>query len=139
MRKIQGQRHVTQRSQTISKCREMLSENWSSSSIYDEVNHKGKFFVGQEIRNPKQLWNLKNNWNKTKKESSKKSGVVDRTFTAMELEQPKSFIRNVTILPQLYLVFVFTDDCLEGVESCCISINSVFRCITIFEKHKYYG
>ena len=57
----------------------------------------------------------------------------------MELEQPKSFIRNVTILPQLYLVFVFIDDCLEGVESCCISINSVFRCITIFEKHKYYG
>ena len=47
---------------------------------------------------------------KLKKESSNKSGVVDRIFTAMELEQSKSVIRNVTILPQLYLVFVLTDD-----------------------------
>ena len=111
----------------------MLSENCSSSSIYDEVNHKGKFFVGQEIINPKQLWNLKNNWSKTKKRE-----LVDIIFTEMKLEQPKSFIRKVTILPQLYLVFVFTDDCLEGAESWCISSNSVVRCITIFEKHTNY-
>ena len=54
----------------------------------------------QEIRDPKQLWNLKQNLNKTKRESSSSSGEVDRIVAAMKLEQGKSFIRNVTILPQ---------------------------------------
>ena len=46
----------------------------------------------------------------------------------MKLEQEKSFIRNVTILPQYYVVFAFTDDCLEGVERCCVNSSSIFRC-----------
>ena len=33
----------------------MLSENCSSSSIYNEVNHEAKISVGEEIRDPKQL------------------------------------------------------------------------------------
>ena len=116
----------------------MLSENCSSSSIFDEVNHKVNFSLVKklEILNNYGIW--KTIEIKLKKESSNKSGVVDRIFTAMELEQSKSVIRNVTILPQLYLVFVLTDDCLEGVESCGISSNSMFRCITIFEKHINY-
>ena len=63
----------------------------------------------QEIRDPKQLWNLKQNLNKTKRESSSSSGEVDRIVAAMKLEQGKSFIRNVTILPQYYVLFAFTD------------------------------
>ena len=51
----------------------------------------------------------------------------------MKLEQGKSFIRNVTILPQYYVVFAFTGDCLEGVERCCVNSSSVFRCDTTFE------
>ena len=86
-------------SQTISKVRTILSENCSSSSIYNEVNHEAKISVGEEIRDPKQLWNLKQNLNKTKRESSSSSGEVDRTVAAMKLEQGKSSIRNVTILP----------------------------------------
>ena len=42
-------------SQTISKARTMLSENYSSSSIYNEVNHEAKLSVGEETRDPKQL------------------------------------------------------------------------------------
>ena len=41
--------------QTISKARTMLSENYSSSSIYNEVNHEVKISVGEETRDPKQL------------------------------------------------------------------------------------
>ena len=63
-------------------------------------------FVGEEIRDPKQLWNLKQNLNKTKRESSSNGGEVDRIVAAMKLEQGKSFIRSVTILPQYYVVFV---------------------------------
>ena len=37
----------------------MLSENYSSSSIYNEVNQEAKISVGEEIRDPKQLWDLK--------------------------------------------------------------------------------
>ena len=77
----------------------MLSENYSSSSIYNEVNHEVKISVGEEIRDPKQLWYLKQNLNKTKSESSSSSGEVDRIVAAMKLEQGKSFTRNVTILP----------------------------------------
>ena len=55
----------------------MLSENCSSSSMYNEVNHEAKISVGEGIRDPEQLWNLKQNLNKTKKESSSNSGEVD--------------------------------------------------------------
>ena len=99
----------------------MLSENCSSSSIYKEVNHEGKMSVGQEIRDPKQLWNLKNNLNKTKRKPSSNSGEVDRLVAAIKLEHGKSFMRNVTILPQYYVVLAFTDDCLEGVVMCCVN------------------
>ena len=78
---------------------------------------------------------LKQNLNKTKRESSSSSGEVDRIVAAMKLEQGKSFMCNVTILPQYYVIFAFTDDCLEGVERCCVNVNSssVFRCDTTFE------
>ena len=102
-------------SKTISKAKTMLSENFSSSSIYNEVNHEAKISVGEEIRDPKQLWNLKQNLIKTKRESSSSSGEVDRIVAAIKLEQGKSFIRNVTILPQYYVVFAFTDDCVREV------------------------
>ena len=61
-------------SQTISKARTMLSEKYSSSSIYNEVNHEAKISVGEEIRDPKRLRNLKQDLNKTKRESSSSSG-----------------------------------------------------------------
>ena len=73
---------------------------------------------------------LKNNLNKTKKESSNNSGAI----TAIKLEQRKSFIRNAAILPQCYIVLAFTDNFLEGVESYYVNRNSVFRCDTTFEK-----
>ena len=60
--------YYTTDSQTINKARTMLSENYSSSSIYNEVNHEAKISVGEEIRDPKQLCNLKQNLNKTKRE-----------------------------------------------------------------------
>ena len=85
----------------------MLSENCSSSSIYNDVNHEAKIFAGEKIRDPKQLWNLKSNLNKKKRESSSNSGEVDRIAGAMKLEQGKRFICNVTILPQYYVVFAF--------------------------------
>ena len=51
----------------------------------------------------------------------------------MKLEHGKAFIRNVTMLPQYYVVFAFTDDCLEHVERCYLNSSSVFRCDTKFE------
>ena len=66
----------------------------------NEVNHKAKISIGEKIRDSKQLWNLNQNLNKTKRESSSSSGEVDRIVAAMRLQQEKSFIRNVTILPQ---------------------------------------
>ena len=83
----------------------ILSENCSFSSIPNEVNHEAKISVAEEIRDPKQLWNLKSNLNKTKRESSSNSEEGDRIVVAMKLEHGKSFIRNVTILPQYYIVF----------------------------------
>ena len=76
---------------------------------------------------------MKNNLNKTKRESSSNSEEVDRIVVAMKLEHGKTFIRNVTMLPQYYVVFAFTDDWLEGVERCCLNSSSVFRCDTKFE------
>ena len=76
---------------------------------------------------------MKSNLNKTKREPSSNSEEGDRIVVAMKLEHGKSFIRNVTILPQYYVVFAFTDDCLEGVERCCVNSSSVFRCDTKFE------
>ena len=76
---------------------------------------------------------MRNNLNKTKRESSSSSEEVDRIVVAMKLEHGKSFIRIVTILPQYYVVFAFTDDCVEGVERCCVNSSSVFRCDTKFE------
>ena len=73
-------------SQTISKARTILSQNCSSSSVYNEVNHEAKISVSQEIGDPKQLWNLKNNLNKTKRKSSSNIGEVDRIVVAMKLE-----------------------------------------------------
>ena len=78
-------------------------------------------------------WNLKQNLNKTKWELSSSSGEVDRIVAAMKLEQGKTFICNMTILPQYYIVFAFTDDCLEGVERYCVNSSSVFRCDKILE------
>ena len=97
------------------------------------MNYEAKSLVGEEIGNPKQLWNLKNNLNKTEKESSNNSGVFDRIVALTKLEQGKSFIHNVTKLPQYYIVFKFTDDCLEGVETYCVNSNRVFTCDTTFE------
>ena len=119
--------------QTISKARTILRKNCSFLSIHNEVNHEAKISVAEEIRDPKQLWNLKNNLNKAKRESSSNSEEVDRIVMAMKLEHGKSFIRNVTILPQYYVGFAFTDDCLEGVERCCVNSSSVFRFDTKFE------
>ena len=73
-------------SQTISKARTMLRENYSSSSICNEVNHEAKISVAQEIRDPKQLWNSKKNLNKTRRESISSSGEVDRIVAALKLE-----------------------------------------------------
>ena len=39
----------------------------------------------------------------------------------------------MTILPQHYVVFAFTDDCLEGVERCCVKSSSMFRRDITFE------
>ena len=64
----------------------MLSENFSSSLIYNKVNHEAKISFGEEIRDPKQLWNLKQNLNKTKRESSNNSEEVDRIVAAMKLD-----------------------------------------------------
>ena len=97
------------------------------------MNYEAKSFVGEEIGNPKQLWNLKNNLNKTEKESSNNSGIFDRIVVLTKLEQGKSFIHNVIKLPQYYIVFKFTDDCLEVVETCCVNSNRVFTCDTTFE------
>ena len=60
-------------SQTLGKARTMLSENCSFSSIYNEVNLEAKVSVGEEIRDPKQLWNLKQNLNQTKRQLSSNS------------------------------------------------------------------
>ena len=119
--------------QTISRARTILSENCSFSSIHNGVNHEAKIPVAEEIRDPKLLWNLKSNLNKTKRESSSNSEEGDRIVVAMKLEHGKSFIRNVTILSQYYVAFAFTDDCLEGVERCCVNSSSVFRCDTKLE------
>ena len=86
--------------QTISKARTILSEKCSFSSVHNEVNHEAKIPVAEEIRDPKQLWNLKSNLNKTKRESSSNSEEGDRIVVGMKLEHGKSFIRNVTILSQ---------------------------------------
>ena len=51
----------------------------------------------------------------------------------MKLEQGKSFIHNLAIFPQCYVVFAFTDDCLQSVERCCVNSSSVFRRDTTFE------
>ena len=40
-------------SQTINKARTMLSENYSTLSIYNEGNHEAKIFTSEEIRDPK--------------------------------------------------------------------------------------
>ena len=76
---------------------------------------------------------MKNNLNKTKTESSSNSGEVDGIIAAMKLEQGKSFIRSVTILPQYYVVIAFTDYCLEGVEWFCGNSSSVFRCVVCLQ------
>ena len=86
----------------------MFSEKYISSSIYNEVNREAKISVGKEIEDPKQLRNLQSNLSKTKRESSSNNGVVDRIVTAIKLEQGKSFIRNMTMLPQCYVTFAFT-------------------------------
>ena len=52
----------------------MLIENCSSPSVYNEVKHKAEISVGEEIRDPKQLWNLRNNINKTKRQPRSNSG-----------------------------------------------------------------
>ena len=119
--------HITKLTSNI------LSENRIFSSIHNEVKHKAKISVAEEIRDPKQLWNLKNNLNKTKRESSRNSEKVDRIVVAMKLEHGKSFICNVTILPQYCVIFAFTDDCLEGVDRCCVNSSSLMRCDTKFE------
>ena len=77
----------------------MVSENCSSLSVYNEVNHKAEITFGEEIRDPKQLWSLKNDLNKTKRKSNSSSGEVDRIVAVMKLEQGKSFIRNKIIIP----------------------------------------
>ena len=122
-----------QRQHIIKLTSNILSENCSFSSIPNEVNHEAKISVAEEIRDPKQLWNLKNNLNETKRESSSNSEKVDRIVVAIKLEHGKSFIRNLAILPQYYVVFALTDDCLEGVERCCVNRSSVMRCDTKFE------
>ena len=76
---------------------------------------------------------MKSSLNKAKRESSSNSEEVDRIVVAMKLEHGKSFIRNVTILPQYYVVFALTDDCLEVAERCCVNSISVFRFNTKFE------
>ena len=76
---------------------------------------------------------MKSSLNKAKRESSSNSEEVDRIVVAMKLEHGKSFIRNVTILPQYYVVFAFTDDCLKGAERCCVNSISVLRFDTKFE------
>ena len=63
----------------------MLSENCSSLSVYNEVNHKAEITFDEEVRDPKQLWSLKNDLNKTKRKSSSSSGEVDRIVAAMKL------------------------------------------------------
>ena len=39
----------------------------------------------------------------------------------------------MTILPQYYVVFAFTDDCLEGVERYCVNSSSLMRCDAKFK------
>ena len=73
---------------------------------------------------------MKNDLDETK---SRNNGEADRIDAAMKLEREKSFIRNVTILHQYYVVFAFTDDFLEDIERYCVNINSIFKCNTTFE------
>ena len=68
--------------------------------LHQYIIHEAKTSVSEKIRDPKKLWNLKQNLNKTKRESSSSSENVARIVAAMKLEHGKSFIRNVTILPQ---------------------------------------
>ena len=83
--------------QAISEARIMLTENCTFSSIYNEVNLETKISVSEEIRDPKQLKNLQQNLNQTKRDLSCNSGDADRVVAAMKLEHGKSFILNVTL------------------------------------------
>ena len=132
-KKPTGAAYYRNESQTISKDITMLNESYSSSSIYNEVNHEAKVSVGEEVRDPKQLQNLKQNLNKTKSESTSNSGQSDRILASLKLEQGKSFKRKVTILPQYWVIFAFTYDCFEGVERYCVNSSSAFRCDTLSE------
>ena len=107
----------------------MLSENCSTSSMYNVLNHEAEISVGEYIRIPTQLWNLKNNLNETKKVTTMEKMIAMkleqvknfiRNVTILpqcRVEQGKNFIRNVTILPQCCVIFACTENFLEGAVS----------------------
>ena len=85
-----------------------MPKNQQQAAYYrtdSQMISKARTILSEEIGDPKQLWNLKKNLNKTKRKPSSNIGEGDRIVVGMKLEHGKSFICHMTILPHYYVEF----------------------------------
>ena len=97
-------------SKVLCTSRKEITNNKNYDDIYKTVNTTNDFSVGTEIRNPKQLYNIKQSLQKTEEhklhlsaagEHSKSTGEIESIIGLMRAEnsESSSFVHSLTILP----------------------------------------
>ena len=123
---------------TLQEARSQLMDNKSTSSIYRAINEEKKSTVGEELRNPRQLYNLKQSIDKKRDEALPKQvhrndSEVGCLVMQMRQSDTEPFIRSVVSLPSYCVATAFTDRTIKNIERFCVNGTSVFRCDTTFE------
>ena len=114
----------------LSTAKKALAQGSSPSFVYKDLTNVDASSYSEQIRDPKQLWNLKL---ALKEPSEAKENEVDRIVSMMRKPDGLQFVRSVVLLPESFAIFAYTDNTLKNLEKFCVNENSVLRIDTTFE------
>ncbi len=113
-----------------------LQQKMSCEEVY-KLHSNTCDTVSGELRNPRQVHNIKHQMNKRAKENESlqpKTDEIEQIICQMrDGSEAEQFTRALTILPKHYFSIHFFDESLEDIERFCVNDSSVFRVNTTFE------
>ena len=107
-----------------------LEKRMSCDQMYNSYSRTSVATVSADVRNPRQIHNLKKNIEKRTKENQDE---IERMVIQMRDNNAESFTRAITILHTHFVSIHFLDENVADIYRFCVKGTSVFRADTTFE------
>ena len=118
----------------MKKIREDVSVGKPCSQIYEDLNDTTETnSVSEEVRNPRQIYNVKRSQNTAHNEiPANGRSEVDRIIEQVQSSKGE-YMQSLTLLPEHYCQFNYWHQSLVDIERFCVKGSSVLRFDTTFE------